>query len=111
MTDTKPRTAGDVLELLRHADGDALLSKHCEALLDNWRSELLADGWTYLPKMPADGERVLVAKHCGGPLWVDAGFQIDGKWFEMLTGYGIPYDVIIYAWRPLPEPPPVREGE
>ena len=43
MNNLKPRDAGTVLELLRHADGDGLLSKRCDMLLAAWADEIRAD--------------------------------------------------------------------
>lgn len=111
MTDGKARTAGDVLELLRHADGDGLFAQHCEVLLESWRRELLSGGWTYLPgKMPAEDYRVELAveRADDGRRTIQPGsLNEHGVWVNDNLW---PIFDRVYAWRPLPEPPPVPKG-
>jgi len=124
MTDTKPRTAEEVLEALRSYvylclsypqdyEPEAVAEWDIPAqvkVLEAWRSELLADGWTYLPgEMPSD---LLVVEAAivfpGGNKLVGAVYRHNGEWCAKDDGNIEDGTAIVYAWRPLPEPPPVK---
>jgi len=124
-SEAKPRTAEEVANAIV-AFVDPYASQYASMsmlpLLESWRHELLADGWTYLPALPEPTLTQLVA--VGAPYivalrnmderiqrhkWTEPGrFAGRHGWVdedgESFSGRGAEP----FAFRPLPEPPPER---